>query len=496
MKIITKITSKINEKKYILLTENNWDDYSYKSTFDLKVYINNKEYYIGEVKLIDNTKDVGRVTVENGIDQLDDRFCSLGQNKEYYQSLRKLGKEIERDLLTTLNDCAYDNIIYDAFSELTQFKTSAVRFSTAEQALNYAKKLYSINIMHETPNECHSFTFHTKLKGFEEHYDLKFSFIKQSESLIPSNINVIIGRNGTGKTQLLSDLARTISGYGFDEKDDLVIARKEKFQDTKHDFGNVIVVSYSAFDNFELPGKNIEEIKELDSQGHIFGYKYCGLRERIDGTNEYKLKNIEEVANEFKKNYDKIVESKKLDDWNEKIKPVVSDPSFRFLDKKQFIKSFDKLSSGQKIVLSILSSIYEHIEENSLVIIDEPETHLHPSLIASFMHSIRAILTEFNSYAIIATHSPVILQESPSKFVQILDGSTLTPRIKKLTNECFGEEISTLTENVFKVSIEDSNFYHTLTTLANGGYSLEQADRIFGKRLGITARSFLNSLKQ
>ncbi|MGM7633399.1 AAA family ATPase, partial [Serratia marcescens] len=176
-----------------------------------------------------------------------------------------------------------------------------------------------------------------------------------------------------------------------------------------------------------------------------------------------------------------------------KIKPVINDPSFRFLDKRQFIKSFDKLSSGQKIVLSILSSIYEHIEDNSLVIIDEPETHLHPSLIASFMHSVRAMLTKFNSYAIIATHSPVILQETPSKFVQVLDGTILSPKVKKLKKECFGEEISTLTEDVFKVSIEDSNFYQTLTTLAGDGYSADDADKLFGKRLGMTARSFLSS---
>lgn len=493
MKIYTKHSSKIKDKNFLLLTENNWDDYSYKSTFDLKIYINGIEHHIGEVKIIDNTIEIGRVIVDNGIDNLDERFCSLGQNKDYYVSLRRLGQKIEKSVLESLNDCAYNNIIYESFSDLTQFKTSAVRFSTAEQALIFARELYTRNNEQETLNECHSFVFQSKLKGFEEPYELKFSFVDQRDSLIPSNINIIIGRNGTGKTQLLSDLAKTISGYGYDDKNELVSARKNKFKNTTHGFGNVIVVSYSAFDNFEIPGKNDEEIKELDSQGHIFGYKYCGLRERIDGINEYKLKNVDEVADEFKKNYEKIKEDGGLSDWNEKIKPVISDPSFRFLDKRQFIKSFDKLSSGQKIVLSILSSIYEHIEDNSLVIIDEPETHLHPSLIASFMHSIRAMLTKFNSYAIIATHSPVILQETPSKFVQVLDGTILSPKVKKLKKECFGEEISTLTEDVFKVSIEDSNFYQTLTTLAGDGYSADDADKLFGKRLGMTARSFLSS---
>ncbi|MGZ2707921.1 hypothetical protein AAER33_05630, partial [Klebsiella pneumoniae] len=114
--------------------------------------------------------------------------------------------------LESLNDCAYNNIIYESFSDLTQFKTSAVRFSTAEQALIFARELYTRNNEQETLNECHSFVFQSKLKGFEEPYELKFSFVEQRDSLIPSNINIIIGRNGTGKTQLLSDLAKTISG--------------------------------------------------------------------------------------------------------------------------------------------------------------------------------------------------------------------------------------------------------------------------------------------
>ena len=155
-------------------------------------------------------------------------------------------------------------------------------------------------------------------------------------------------------------------------------------------------------------------------------------------------------------------------------------------------KEFELLSSGQKIVLSILANIFEHLKKNSLLIIDEPETHLHPSLIAAFMHSIRLMLEKFESYAIIATHSPVILQETPSKFVQILEGSNIRPKVGHLRNESFGEEISTLTEDVFKVSFEESNFYKTLNELSSKGYKTKEIDEIFEKRLGMTARSFLS----
>ena len=137
---------------------------------------------------------------------------------------------------------------------------------------------------------------------------------------------------------------------------------------------------------------------------------------------------------------------------------MLGDASFREIEIDNLQKNFLKLSSGQKIILSILAGVFEHISSNSLVIIDEPETHLHPSLVSAFMHSVRSILELFDSYAIIATHSPVILQETPSMFVQVLGGTSRKPRVMELKNECFGEEISTLTEDVFHVSFEEANF--------------------------------------
>lgn len=152
---------------------------------------------------------------------------------------------------------------------------------------------------------------------------------------------------------------------------------------------------------------------------------------------------------------------------------------------------FRNLSSGQKIVLSILAKIVEHIEPKSIVIVDEPETHLHPSLMAAFMHSLSSILTKYDSYAIIATHSPVILQETPSRFVQVLSGTMSRPVVKRLSLESFGEEISTLTEEVFGLSFEEANFYAVLRRLSNDGMSKEEINTLFGKKLGLTARSFL-----
>lgn len=492
MKIFNKEESVGKKGKYLYLESNSWDDYSYRSTYVLYYFNGQKKTTIGEVKVIDSDMDIGRVKFDNDITKLPSNFCSLGQTEGYYKKLQALSEDDRNAILIALNDCAYDEHILKIFKELPQFKSSAVRFSQAEQALAFGIEIFSRKIKVEV-DPSHFFNFKTQLSGFESKHDLHFKFFSKDDKKIPANVNIIIGRNGTGKTQLLSDLAKTISGYGFDDKKDLISSRDNKLGDSSLTFGPVIVISYSAFDNFEIPGKDEQEREELKAQGHVHGYKYCGLRERI-GDGQYRLKDIKEITKEFSDNYRKIKKSKFSQEWIECVQHVLNDPSFREIESDDLHKNFLKLSSGQKIILSILAGVFEHIKSNSLVIIDEPETHLHPSLMSAFMHSIRAVLELFDSYAIIATHSPVILQETPSMFVQVLSGTSKRPKVNALKNECFGEEISTLTEDVFHVSFEESNFYQVLSGLSKQGYSLDEIERMFENRLGFTARSFVETL--
>jgi predicted ATPase len=490
MKIYTSTNVKRKEDLYAVLINDSWDDYGIKATFDLTLFVKGTIHKIGEVKIVDENKNSGRPTFKEGTTSLSPKCCSLGQSTEYYKAINRLGTEIERQVLMALRDCAYDPQIYNDFKNLSSFKASLIRFSPAEKALNYAQSLFS-SFEGPIQNASYSFEFKTKLPGFKANHNLTFEFFDPESLKIPSNINVVIGRNGTGKTQILSELAKAISGYGYDDQDELIAARAKKFPTGRPGFGNTIVVSYSAFDMFEIPGRNKKEQNELAKEGHIFGYKYCGLRERTR-RDEYRIKSADEVAEEFIAAVQYIEDRGAQEDLKSCLEHILSDQSFSSVDLKTLRSQFDRLSSGQKIVLSIIAKIVEHIEPASIVIVDEPETHLHPSLMAAFMHSLRDILTKYDSYAIVATHSPVILQETPSRFVQVLSGTALRPIVKKLNLETFGEEISTLTEEVFGLSFEESNFYTVLKKLSNDGMSSEEITGLFGKRLGLTARSFLS----
>ncbi|WP_083417787.1 AAA family ATPase [Burkholderia contaminans] len=490
MKIYTSFVKNRPEKFYAILDGSTWDDYGIKATFYLSIVIDDEQHHLGELKIIDERKNSGRISIREGQTSLSASCCSLGQTIEYYKTLRQLGKGVEKEVLVALRDCAYNPEIYKYFKGKSQFKSAIIRFSPAEVALQYAQDLFS-KIAGPNPRSSYSFEFKTKLPGFGASHKMGFEFFDQQYSKIPSNINVIIGRNGTGKTQILSDLAKAVSGYGYDAQNELLAAREKKFPRGRPAFGNTIVVSYSAFDMFEIPGKNRFEQEELAKQGHIFGYKYCGLRERIKN-GEYRIKSAREVASEFREAVSEIKKRGAEEAWSDCLKHILADPSFSSVSFSRIEAAFDRLSSGQKITLSILAKVFEHIEHASIVIIDEPETHLHPSLMAAFMHSLREILTQHESYAIIATHSPVVLQETPSRFVQVLDGTAHRPIVKQLSLESFGEEVSTLTEQVFGLSFEESNFYTVLKNLANDGLSLDEVNEIFGKRLGLTARSFIS----
>lgn len=494
MKIFVESSRDPAGQFHINLKADNWDDFGLKTTFLLTVRSGTERHIIGQVKIIDCNVRLGSPKIQNGWTALPDSFCSLGQSIDFYRRLRNLTPEHEKAVLVSLRDCAFDRNIYSKFSETPQFVNSLTRFTPAQAALKFAREQFSSKASNVENNEdkravC-DFTFRSMLRGFSKEHILHFSFSDPTVAKIPSRICVIIGRNGTGKTQLLSNLAKAVSGYGHDTQDEASESHRKSFPKGRPEFTNVIVVAYSAFDSFEIPGKSKIEQKLISKTGSIFGYKYCGLRERTnDGS--YRIKRSIEIFEEFKSALNTIDSLARRETLRTCLSHVLSDPALSSVDETNIIEKFQTLSSGQKIVLAMLTKIVSHAESSSLIIVDEPETHLHPSLTSSFMHSLRSVLDEFDSFAIVATHSPVVLQETPSRYVNVLSGTPNFPTVKALTRESFGEELSTLTEDVFGLPFEQSNFYAVLRSLSDQGMSIKDIERLFEKPLGMTARSFI-----
>lgn len=158
---------------------------------------------------------------------------------------------------------------------------------------------------------------------------------------------------------------------------------------------------------------------------------------------------------------------------------------------KQIPFIWNKLSSGQKSLFFIFINLINCINENSLVIIDEPELHLHPNAISNFLKQLNLILDIFESFAIISTHSPLIVQETPSSKVNIFKTIDNYPFIDGINIETFGTNLNHIIKEIFDVHESESNYREVFTQLINNKFSIESIENMFSNNLSENTTSYL-----
>lgn len=124
------------------------------------------------------------------------------------------------------------------------------------------------------------------------------------------------------------------------------------------------------------------------------------------------------------------------------------------------------MSSGETIFLFSISNILAKIRPNSLLLFDEPEQHLHPQAITRLINAILKILEKYDSYAIVATHSALVIREILSQNVFVFNRNDHELMINKIGIESFGEDISVLNNYVFKNVNEDKRYEHYVRMIA------------------------------
>lgn len=462
---------------FVLVNNSSWNDFSNKSEYYLYFYPSITECKnIGPVKIIhqevDNTPDI----LNESFTMLNENFCSLGQEYDYYEKLKSLFDRTYNSIFWALKDAAIYPDILEEFENHYYFKNSLIRNDEQEQLLREVKyRLYDYNL-----KNLYSFQYSFKPKFANEEVNVHFDF--DANRAVPSRIFALIGKNGTGKTQLITSLPIDISK----KKNDVFTPKTPLFS-------KVIAVSYSAFDSFDTPKKTAD-----------FNYVYCGLKDskgEIYSEKGLKLR--------FHNSWKKIASNKRFDKWlnllpffldNDLINELIvgNDDSF---EEKVDIKGFNnvskKLSSGQSILLYIITEIVANIRYGSLVIYDEPETHLHPNAISQLINAIYKLTNEFQSYCILATHSPLIVRELLSRNVYIMerDGSVLS--IRKPISETFGENLTVITEDIFGNNIIPNQYKKILNRLVESGKSYDEIISLISSEnipLSLNTRIYLKSI--
>jgi len=152
------------------------------------------------------------------------------------------------------------------------------------------------------------------------------------------------------------------------------------------------------------------------------------------------------------------------------------------------------MSSGHAIVLLTITKLVARLEEKTLVLFDEPESHLHPPLLSALVRSLSELLYDRNAVAIIATHSPVVLQEIPKSCVWKINRVGLASSSSRPESETFGENVGLLTRDVFGLEVAKSGFNALLAKEAEQALTYEQALDAFKQQVGFEGRAILKAL--
>lgn len=481
------------------LRKDTWDDFGFKTLFHAKYWRAETDVIdLGTVKILQLGQENGYTKIPGRFHELSEEFCSLGQDVEYYQKLRSLPRKEHEPLLRGLRDAVFSRLVRAKFEQERGFKDSLLRSTTATSALEIAPSFFSSE--QPIPSELGELHFKTSVGGTS--FVVSFDFT--GDSRLPARVNTVIGYNGSGKTQLLANLAMVAVTSATSKSARRIQSKYGEFVESAHSFGAVIAISYSAFDTFEVPGENAEERKRVAKESELLGYVYCGLRDlESKKSKNSRLKSFSDIADDFEKTLEVIESRKRRQLFFDILAPIALEPSLQRLgfvaqlDKssEEWVALFCSLSSGHKIVLSIVANLAAYLQRRSLVLIDEPEAHLHPPLLAALLKSIRSALQRRDSYAVIATHSPVAIQETPARFVRILRRFGETTSVKTPSSETFGENIGILTRDVFDLNSSETDYHDVLERLA-ADLTADEVEELFGHRLSFQARSYITSIRQ
>lgn len=492
---------KTDREAAYLLTDN-WDDwFTFSTMYTLNIRDSKGEIHrIGSVKIgqAGMRPDQRRPDLEPSFDTLGDDFFSIGQDDTYYETLNDLGVDLRDRVLTGLRDMAFNpQHLETALKEKVtgvSLLRSVTRATVQGQYARLAQggaRLSRYNFSYTGPQKLRS-----KIPPIE------LNFVVEPESMPPSNIHVLIGRNGVGKTHLLNNMSRSLVDQRSNPQD--VGAFEAGEEDEGQDlFANLVSVTFSAFDPFDpLPNRR--------DRSDGLPCAYVGLK-RSGVTTEGKPlapKSPDSLSREFGASV--LVcrsQSARLSRWRRALLMLEADPIFKAADvasladeeltdelKASARKIFSNLSSGHKIVLLTITRLVETVEERTLVLLDEPEAHLHPPLLSAFVRALSDLLVNRNGVAIVATHSPVILQEVPNQCVWKIWRNGRIVQAERPTIETFGENVGVLTREVFGLEVTDAGFHQLLRDAARDEDDFEDVIAKFDHKLGGEARALIRAI--
>jgi hypothetical protein len=509
----------------LLLLYDRWDDFGYKTRFPTHCRIGGKVVELGAIKILFAGESASHPYLVkrrdkgwNGRFPLGDPdYISVPEEITFYEQLQSLLSEEEaRAVALDLRDASYlAHIDNDpaalALIDSEGFRTSLQRERSTQQSFSEGWRLLS----GETLGVANLGFRFRDATGALSLLNLNFS----SESLLPHDVNVIIGPNGVGKSWLFRQMVKAwlqpdaehpaLNGAGFDPRPNI---------------SQLVTVSYSPFER--LP---VDTDEETDIDGQLKDkdiYRFFGFRGRKTPlptkrpsavrnslgvpranaamsliqclSDDMRYSTIKAWANKLKTLHKVINEAIAFDVAAVKLSPeapideIVTNDPFDEVEIIEVVEIDDEgaevtarylpivagtnsislpallahadleggvlffkdecplpLSSGQRLFFYVVVNILGVIRRNSMVIVDEPELFLHPTLEVQFVSMLKQILRTYSSKALLATHSVVTVREVPSGCVHVFERTDEGLVIKTPPFETFGGDFQRISTYVF-----------------------------------------------
>jgi ABC-type cobalamin/Fe3+-siderophores transport system ATPase subunit len=509
----------------LLLLHSRWDDYGYRTRFPTRCRIGGKELELGAIKILFAGESASHPYLVKRRDKgwsgafpLDDTaYVSVPEEITFYEQLQSLLSEDQAlSVALILRDASYLAHITEDPGTLALIESEGFRYSLQRERgtqqsfsegwrLLSGKKLGVSNV---------GFRFRD-VKGALSQINLNFD----SKSLLPHDVNVIIGPNGVGKSWLFRQIVKAwlqpdvehpvLGGAQFDPRPNL---------------SQLVAVSYSPFERLPIDTDDETDIKKPLSDKDI--YRFFGFRGRARPlpssrpgrvrtglevprakaavslihclSDDMRFSTIKAWANKLTTLHkvisqaiafdvaavkllpeapiNKIVEYDPFDeievfeltetnaegvDVTARYLPIVAGTNSinpqalqTYTDFEAGVTFFkDKqplvLSSGQQLFFYIVVNIIGAIRRNSMIIVDEPELFLHPTLEIQFVSMLKQILRIYSSKALLATHSVLTVREVPRRCVHVFELTKEGLVIKTPPFETFGGDFQRISTYVF-----------------------------------------------
>ncbi len=496
----------------IELLTNNWDDYGFKTSFVVTCRLNGKIVEMPGLRLLVADEDTSSDALDKfrneGWDGTfpipDTDYVSVPGEITFYEQIEgALGTAVAVEVAQALRDASYlihvaEDADAKALAESEGFRKSLQRERASMQAFMDGWRVFERQAIAVLDL---GFKFENMF-GKCTNLELKF----QPRTRLPHDVNVLIGPNGFGKSQMLHQMVKDWISPSEEERRGFV---------KKPNLSQLVVVSYSPFERFPV---DLERHQLKDKEA----YRYFGLRGRAVPSDPNKLGRIR-LSHDYPKRHaaQSLVQCladdqrlRSIRGWSRKVQTMervlrtamefdyaavevgsrkradtfysdatsvdplcidvregenrrryipISSDSVEELDSERLNAALEavsgvtffldsqpiELSSGQRLFAYIVINILGAIRRNSLILVDEPELFLHPTLEIQFVEMLKTILSRFNSKALLATHSVVTVREIPSECVHVFEKTDDDVVLRHPPFQTFGGDFQRISSYVF-----------------------------------------------